>query len=1460
MKRTHQSNKDKKESKPLAKAHEEKPAELQKIAIPIEGHTYPSKHHIDRRNVTFNDHFILYYVKPNGTESFTEVYKAIDLDTMEEFQVDWQTAMHYFRKELDDYETSNKTAREGSLIHNSREAQAALIPHIDPYATTSDEEDDRKPAAKPRNEYKATIKMNNGRLSLPDSSTVILDSGCDTCSIGGEAWKIDYYTGQAVDVQGFHNNIGINNVPIGSGITAFDLPDNTTVLLKVNEASIIDGKTASLLSVIQLRDNQVIVEDNPTRNKFPFIEIDNCIIPFTFDKGLLTIKVRKPTQHELEHCDMIVLTSDEPWDPTKFHHDQILDNEEYSTFCNEYFDNETRHIYATWHKKKPYDAKKVAPYLLNPGPDIIQKTLQATTQLGKYSTRIPLRPHYKTRNPLLSKVKLYEPWSTDTWFFWITSYEGYNCCQLFTGNNSFHIFNYGMKSEHDGPEALLEFFRRIGVPISIRRDNSKMQTSQAWNDIMRRYNCDDEFIEPYNPQQNTAERRIGIIKNAMKRTFIDTGCSPQSWYRLAQHVIDVYNHTALRSLHWRTPIEVSLGTTPDISGLLLYKFWEPIYYYDPPTEGEKLGRWMGRADNYGDTMCHWILTDDTEELIVQGTVCSAIHTNQPNLLIDSGEVTREHTNIQENQENGNANPPNQQNQNQNNPQENNPQDPDSGELPNSNEAPPQEQESIENVDLTQAYNQFPIIEQEYLQENKAYNIPGLPITIYPQDLIDKIVYYGDKKAKIKEQINDDEYRVTYGKGKSGIMHYQELIQQLSGINDEENDHWEIEEFLDHRWGRGKMKNKIEILVKWKDEIDPTWEPMKIMKEDDPITLAKYAEDKDLLNKSMWKWAKRYILLQKTSQARIHQIYMMKKSKSVPKYKFGERVPRTIEEAYQIDKENGNSGWADAIAKEITCLKDKYNCFKILPNGTRVPKGYQIIKLLWTFDIKVDGRKRARLVAGGHTTEKLEFEEVTSSMVRLDTVKIAFMTPLLLGHVKPLMGDINSAYIQAMTKELIATIAGKEFGPSIHGKAMLIDKALYGLQASGKAWHSKFADDLFSLGFVPSKADPDLWIKDRGTHYDYIGVFVDDVLIFSDKPQVYFNLLKDKFHYEFKDIAEPQYYNGADFYTDPKTKRYCMSAKTYIKNVIEKIEKLLGKPLKNYGAPMVTDDHPEIDETDFMDTVGHKIYQMLIGCAQWAVTIGRFDIQYATNSLARFGACPREGHFKRALRIFGYLKHHPKYRVEFNDTYPDDSSLEFVDHDWQDKYPGYTDDTPEDMPPVLSKNAKEALITCYVDSSHACDLETRRSVTGILIFINSTPIKWYSKKQNTVETSTYGSELVAARIAVEQIMELRYKLRMLGFKVTQPARLLCDNLAVVTNTTLPSSSLKKKHNAIAYHKVREAVAAGIVKVAYIPSEWNLADILTKPLSPQDFYRLLYNVLFRPSQDDEVNQGELQQQAG
>ena len=125
--------------------------------------------------------------------------------------------------------------------------------------------------------------------------------------------------------------------------------------------------------------------------------------------------------------------------------------------------------------------------------------------------------------------------------------------------------------------------------------------------------------------------------------------------------------------------------------------------------------------------------------------------------------------------------------------------------------------------------------------------------------------------------------------------------------------------------------------------------------------------------------------------------------------------------------------------------------------------------------------------------------------------------------------------------------------------------------------------------------------------------------------------------------------------------------------------------------------------------------------------------------------------------------------------------------------------------------------------------TRRSRTGFIIYINSAPIYFMSKKQGSCETSTFGSEFVAMKQCCEYLRGLRYKLRMMGIPVTNPAFIFGDNQSVLWNTTVPDSTLKKKSSSVAYHFVREGVAKDEWRTAYVNTKLNPSDVLTKMIT-------------------------------
>jgi hypothetical protein len=195
---------------------------------------------------------------------------------------------------------------------------------------------------------------------------------------------------------------------------------------------------------------------------------------------------------------------------------------------------------------------------------------------------------------------------------------------------------------------------------------------------------------------------------------------------------------------------------------------------------------------------------------------------------------------------------------------------------------------------------------------------------------------------------------------------------------------------------------------------------------------------------------------------------------------------------------------------------------------------------------------------------------------------------------------------------------------------------------------------------------------------------------------------------------------------------------------------------------------------------------------------------------------------------------------FDDTLPiNDESIFQQNPDWSEYYRDAQEKIPLNAPKPRGKSLN---MYCFYNSDHAGDRVTRRSHTGIILFLNRAPIIWFSKKQNTVEMSTFGAEFVALRIATEIIEATRYKLRMLGIPIDGPCSVLCDNESLVKNSSIPESTLRRKHNAIAYHRVCEAVAAGTLKIGYVHSSNNLADMLTKPLPRTQIHALCEQILY------------------
>jgi hypothetical protein len=125
-----------------------------------------------------------------------------------------------------------------------------------------------------------------------------------------------------------------------------------------------------------------------------------------------------------------------------------------------------------------------------------------------------------------------------------------------------------------------------------------------------------------------------------------------------------------------------------------------------------------------------------------------------------------------------------------------------------------------------------------------------------------------------------------------------------------------------------------------------------------------------------------------------------------------------------------------------------------------------------------------------------------------------------------------------------------------------------------------------------------------------------------------------------------------------------------------------------------------------------------------------------------------------------------------------------------KYCSFTVDMPEPL-------GKPVQMTTFADRDHVGDKVTRLSRTGVLMFLNRARIIWFSKKQNSIETSSFGSQFTAMKQGVEISEGSRYKLRMMGVPLDGPTHIKADNMSLIKTSSLPESMLKKKSNSIAY---------------------------------------------------------------
>ncbi|KAM6560886.1 hypothetical protein CsatA_030125 [Cannabis sativa] len=353
----------------------------------------------------------------------------------------------------------------------------------------------------------------------------------------------------------------------------------------------------------------------------------------------------------------------------------------------------------------------------------------------------------------------------------------------------------------------------------------------------------------------------------------------------------------------------------------------------------------------------------------------------------------------------------------------------------------------------------------------------------------------------------------------------------------------------------------------------------------------------------------------------------------------------------------------------------------------------------------------------------------------------------------------------------------------------LQKSLYGLKQASRQWFAKFSSALADEGFHHSATDHSLFIKHFNGNFIFLLVYVDDVILASNN-LVELEAFKARLHIRFqlKDLGNLRYFLGLEVARSDKG--IFVSQRPYALQLLEDLGYLGSKPV---STPMEANLRLGLDEKEKL--ADPTLYRRIVGKLQY-LTITRPDISYSVNKLSQFLCTPRVTHLHAAQRVLQYVKGTPGQGIFFAAD-------------------------------------SEVKLHAYTDSDWAACPDTRRSTTGFCIFVGTSIISWKSKKQHTVSRSSAEAEYRAMANTTCEVVWLLSILKELQIEHQGPALLYCDNKSAQHIAANPVFHERTKHIEIDCHLVREKVQQGVIKTVHVSTKDQVADILTKPLFPNQF---------------------------
>lgn len=523
----------------------------------------------------------------------------------------------------------------------------------------------------------------------------------------------------------------------------------------------------------------------------------------------------------------------------------------------------------------------------------------------------------------------------------------------------------------------------------------------------------------------------------------------------------------------------------------------------------------------------------------------------------------------------------------------------------------------------------------------------------------------------------------------------------------------------------------------------------------------------------------------------HKDYEVDANFALNALSYVENLPDSVSE---MQKRDDWCLWQKAMQEEMDAL---------VKNGTwtlaELPQGRSAVSCKWIFKIKhadedQPPRYKARLVARGFTQKPgFDFSETYSPVARMDTLRTVLALANQEGMAVHQM-DVKTAFLNGNLSEEIYMLQPEGFRQK-KGLVCRLNKSLYGLKQASRSWNITFHTFIERLGFQRSANDLCLYCRGSDKQLVVIVLYVDDILLVSPSEKL-IRTIKRCLAQEFEmtDQGEVKHFLGMTIGRDVEKKVMRIHQRRYLESLLIRFEM---QNCRTVSTPMEYKlKLPKGEESKRI----FKPYRELVGCIMYVSLTTRPDLAVAANYFSQFQVCPNEEHWihlRRVLRfIQGTLSLGLCYRA--------------------------SNDSP--------------LLEVYTDADWASDITDRRSISGAVYKVFGTTVNWYSKKQPTVSLSSTEAELVALCTAA---CHNQWLVRLLGDLGRIPDGPVCfheDNQSTIRIASSPKDSSRLKHMDVKYFYVRELLERSLIKIDYVPSSMQQADILTKGLPAPGFKKL------------------------